>query len=133
MSSTLGLTSTSDTSQLCLAATHSLGKKRKAKGTSREKIRNWKWNYYYNSQWNVSWSTLISLHHLAFVITSHSACYNFFKDIYIGYAGCFNMVFYIKKLKSINWKTYASKIKIFYNIKWDSHPIVFTKLIYLNK
>jgi len=40
MSSTLGLASMSDPSQLCLAATHSLGEKRKVKGTSREKIKN---------------------------------------------------------------------------------------------
>jgi hypothetical protein len=39
--------------------------------------------------------------------------------------------FFTYKIKSVNLKVYASKIKLFHNIKWDLHEIVFTEFIYL--
>jgi len=44
-----------------------------------------------------------------------------------------HIVFLHEKIQTINWKAYASKIKIFHNIKWDMHMIVFIEYIYLNK
>jgi hypothetical protein len=41
----------------------------------------------------------------------------------IGYVFYFVVFFYIKN-PNVNWKSYMSKIKIFYNIEWDMHLIV---------
>jgi len=57
--------------QLCNLVVRKEKKKEKTqttKKTWKDKMRNWKWNYYYNPQWNVSLSTVIFPDHLTFII-----------------------------------------------------------------
>ena len=79
---------------------------------AREKMRNWKWNYYYNPQWNVSWVIVIFPYHFAFVTHTHThtyslnICKKLKKNICI-----LNLYIIIHKITS-------NIIKIFFNLIW---------------